>query len=63
MKARLVGTGAKGRPWLQDFTLGKPAYGVTQVKAQIQAAKDQGINEWILWNASNKYTVGALGPD
>ena len=63
MKARLAGTGARGRPWLQDFTLGKPAYGVTQVKAQIRAAKEQGINEWILWNASNKYTVAALGPN
>ena len=63
MKARLAGTGAKGRPWLQDFTLGSPAYGVAQVKAEIQAVKDQGIDEWILWNASNKYTVGALGPN
>ncbi len=63
MNTRMVGTGAKGRPWLQDFTLGKPAYGVAEVKAQIKAVKDQGLDEWILWNASNKYTVGALGPE
>jgi hypothetical protein len=62
MKPRLAGTGAKGRPWLQDFTLGKPAYGVAEVKAEIKAAEDQGFNEWILWNASNKYTVAALRP-
>ena len=63
MKTRLAGTGARGLPWLQDFTLGSPAYGVAQVKAEIKAVKDQGINEWILWNASNKYTVAALGPN
>jgi hypothetical protein len=63
MKTRLAGTGAKGRPWLQDFSLGQPHYGVAQVKAEIKAVKDQGINEWILWNASNEYTVAALGPN
>jgi hypothetical protein len=63
MKTRLAGTGAKGRPWLQDFSLGQPHYGVAQVKAEIKAVEDQGINEWILWNASNKYTVAALAPN
>lgn len=60
-KKRLAGTGALGRPWLQDFTLGPPPYGAAQVKAEIKAAKDQGFDEWILWNAGVKYTVGALG--
>jgi hypothetical protein len=59
---RLSGTGAMVRPWLQDFTLGPPKYGVDQVKAQIKAVEDQGINEWILWNAGVKYTKDALGP-
>ncbi len=59
---RLAGTGAMVRPWLQDFTLGKPAYGVAQVKAQIKAVEDQGIDEWILWNAGVKYTKAALSP-
>jgi hypothetical protein len=59
---RLPGTGAMVRPWLQDFTLGKPAYGVAQVKAQIKAVEDLGINEWILWNAGVKYTKDALSP-
>jgi hypothetical protein len=62
-KARLAGTGARGRPWLQDFTLGSPAYGVEQVRAELKAVEDQGFDEWILWNAGNTYTVGALGPD
>lgn len=61
-KARLASTGARVRPWIQDFTLGSPAYGVAQVKAEIKAVEDQGLNEWILWNAGNKYTVGALAP-
>ena len=59
---RLPGTGAMVRPWLQDFTLGKPAYGADQVKAQIKAVEDLGINEWILWNAGVKYTKDALSP-
>ena len=61
-KKRLAGTGAMGRPWLQDFTLGSPTYGVAEVKAQIKAAEDQGFNEWILWDAGVKYTQGALRP-
>jgi hypothetical protein len=53
---RLAGTGAKGRPWLQDFF----EYGVAEVKKQIKAAEDQGYNEWILWDPSLKYMEGAL---
>jgi hypothetical protein len=57
---RLAGTGAKGRPWLQDYSLYGVKYGVSQVKAQIRAAEEQGFDEWMLWNANNRYTVGAL---
>jgi hypothetical protein len=52
------------RPWLQDFTasyLGTgnyQTYGKEQVEAQIKALKDQGINEYLLWNAGNNYTEG-----
>ncbi|PRX65824.1 hypothetical protein B0G93_13312 [Bacillus sp. V-88] len=52
------------RPWLQDFTaswLGsgnyKP-YGKAEVEAQIKALNDQGINEFLLWDAGNSYTEG-----
>jgi hypothetical protein len=48
------------RPWLQDFNLGLPKYGAAEVRAQIQATYDAGLEEWILWNASNRYTAGAL---
>jgi len=49
-------------PWLQDFTLGDPPYGSEEVRTQIQATYDAGINEWILWNPGSRYTEGALEP-
>lgn len=60
---RLVGTGAMCRPWLQDFTMRGVQYGVEEVKAQIKAAEDQGYEEWLLWDPSLNYTVGALGSE
>jgi hypothetical protein len=59
--ARVEGAG-RIIPWLQDFSLGAPPYGVAEVRAQILAARDLGIEEWILWNASSRYTEGALEP-
>jgi len=50
------------RPWLQDFTLGPPRYEAPEVRAQIQAAYDVGIDEWILWNPGSRYTEAALEP-
>ncbi|MBD2846039.1 putative glycoside hydrolase [Paenibacillus sp. IB182496] len=53
------------RPWIQDFTaswLGSgnyTKYGKAEVEAQIQALEDTGIDEYLLWNASNKYTEDA----
>lgn len=60
-------TGVQVRPWLQDFTYGNagnPAvtYGPPQVRAQIQATYDAGARSWMLWNAANVYTEGALHP-
>ncbi len=52
------------RPWLQDFTaswLGKgnyTVYGKNEIEAQIKGLQDQGINEFLLWNAANTYTKG-----
>jgi hypothetical protein len=48
------------RPWLQDFDLGGVRYDKTKVRAQIQAAEDLGIDSWLLWNSSSKYTRDAL---
>lgn len=52
------------RPWLQDFTaswLGKgnyTVYGKDEIEAQIKGLQDQGIHEFLLWNAGNSYTKG-----
>ena len=59
--ATVEGAGAT-RPWLQDFSLGEPPYGAAEVRAQIQATYDAGIQEWILWNPGSRYTVEALEP-
>jgi len=52
------------RPWLQDFTasyLGAGNYlnyGKAEVEAQIKALHDNGIEEYLLWNAGNSYSTG-----
>ena len=47
------------RPWLQDFDLGA-VYDSDKVRKQIRASKDSHARGWMLWNASNVYTKGAL---
>ena len=61
-KKDVRGTGARVVPWLQDFSLGVH-YGPAQVAAQIQAAKDDGIDEYLLWDPLVTYTGAALTPD
>ena len=56
------GTGARVVPWLQDFSLGVD-YGPAQVDAQIQGARDAGIDEFLLWDPSVTYTAAALATD
>jgi hypothetical protein len=55
------------RPWLQDFNApwlykyrGQPTmnYGPQEVEAQIRALHEEGVEEFLLWNASNNYTEG-----
>lgn len=48
------------RPWLQDFTLFGVPYGKREVELQIKASKEQGFEEYLLWNAGNKYTESAV---
>lgn len=55
-----VANAASIRPWLQDFTLGRPRYGPAHVRAQISAVYDAGLEEWVLWNAGSNYTLEAL---
>ena len=50
----------KIRPWLQDFSMGVPEYGAAEVRAQIKATYDVGLDSWMLWDAANTYTKKAL---
>ncbi|MBX6363477.1 MAG: putative glycoside hydrolase, partial [Gemmatimonadetes bacterium] len=61
-RTKAAGGTAEIRPWLQDFTLGPPHYGPSEVRAQIQAVYDSGLKEWILWNPGSNYNVAALEP-
>jgi len=58
------GSKAVLRPWLQDFTASYlpryQRYGPAEVRAQIKATYDAGVEEWLLWNAGNRFTAGAL---
>lgn len=59
-RAKLASTSpSKLRPWLQDFDLGAN-YDSVEVRAQIKATYDVGLDSWALWSASNKYTRGGL---
>lgn len=49
------GKRARVVPWLQDFQLGGP-HGEPQVRDQLRAAGDAGIDEWLMWDASVRYT-------
>jgi hypothetical protein len=53
--ARLGGSLAAIRPYLQAFTLGRPRYTPTEVREEIRAARDVGIDSWVLWNARAAY--------
>jgi hypothetical protein len=59
---RTIRNAAQIVPWYQDFSLGRPRYGVAELRAQMQAGYDNGLRSWMLWNPSSRYTVGALRP-
>ncbi len=59
---RIPDAKTKMRPWLQDFSYGRKEYGPEEVRAQIQATYDFGATGWLLWNANNTFTEGALLP-
>lgn len=50
---------AKQRPWLQAFTAtwvkGHISYRGKQLQDEVAGAADAGVQEWLLWNASNNY--------
>lgn len=52
------------RPWIQDFTAswvpGYVKYGKHELEEQIRALKDNGVDEFLLWNAGNSYTPNVI---
>ncbi len=60
-QAKSEGTGVALVPWIQDFSLGH-TYGPAEVRAQIDASGDLGVDNWLLWNAKVVYTDEALDP-
>ena len=59
LRAAVRGTGARVVKWLQDFSYGLD-YSSAEVRAQIRASRDAGVNKFILWDAAVKYTADAL---
>lgn len=61
---RSVDNNVTTRPWLQDFTASYLPwgtyleYGPNEVQEQINALYNNGIYEFLLWNASGYYTEG-----
>lgn len=62
-RSKAVSGAGRVIPWLQDFDLGPPRYDAPEVRAQIQAVYDVGLQDWVLWNPGSRYTEGALEPD
>jgi hypothetical protein len=56
-----VYTADKFRTWIQDFDYGGH-YSAEDVRAQIQASYDAGVDSWMVWAPSNIYTKAALLP-
>lgn len=50
------------RPWIQDFTAtwiqGYIKYGKYEIEEQIRALKDNGVDEYLLWDPNNRFTRG-----
>jgi hypothetical protein len=55
------------RPWLQGFTAswvpGNISYGAEEIRVQIDTALALGIDEYLIWNASNRYIKEAFRPE
>lgn len=49
----------KFRTWIQDFDYGGD-YDAADVRAQIKASYDAGVDSWMLWAPSNIYTKSAF---
>ncbi len=48
------------RPYLQAFSIYRVRYTADEIRAQIRAVEDVGLQDWVLWNARGVYPAGAL---
>jgi hypothetical protein len=62
LRARQIQT-AMIRPWYQDFTAtwvrGHISYGPDEVLAQIKAGVELGVDQYMIWDPSNRYSEAA----
>lgn len=49
----------KLRIWVQDFSLHGVFYGEKEIRAQIKAMYDLGLDSYMVWDPKNKYTKSA----
>jgi hypothetical protein len=63
-RSRPYAKAATIRPYLQAFTLGrrKPRYTPHEIREQIRAAEELGIETWVLWNPRSVYQRDSLRP-
>jgi len=47
----------KLRPWLQGFSYRAPNFGSDYIYAQVKALADLGVDDFLIWNASNRYAL------
>lgn len=57
---RTDGAIASIRPWLQAFTEGSTVYGPAEMREQIRAVEDAGLQEWLFWNPESLYPAEAF---
>jgi hypothetical protein len=50
------------RPYLQAFTLGPPKYLGFHVREQVRAARELGLESWVLWNPRSAYDRSYFAP-
>ena len=61
-KNALLSNPPKIRPYLQAFSIFRVRYTPEEIRAQIRAAEELGITDWVLWNARGVYPPAALRP-
>jgi hypothetical protein len=61
-KTAMRGSDAELIPWIQDFSMGR-RFTLADIQDEILAVRQSGARGFLLWNASGKYTPGALRPE